>query len=65
MTLAEQLLEDERDYFVAKIIRKGKCPFSNLKEGQSMGHCPLGFPGCNCADEIMLNEYLEDMRKEI
>jgi hypothetical protein len=59
------MLQEERDYFVAKIIRKGKCPFNNLKEDQSIGHCPLGFPDCPCANEIMLNEYLKDMRKEI
>jgi len=54
------LTEDERDQIVAAAIRKGECPFGHLKEGQSMAHCPLGFPGCGCADELELNPYLQD-----
>ena len=52
--------DEERDKIVAEAIKGGKCPFGYLKEGQSMGHCPLGFPGCGCADEWMLNPYLEE-----
>ena len=57
------MTDDERDITIATDILAGRCPFGYLKEGQSMGHCPLGFPGCGCADEIMLNPYLESMRK--
>jgi hypothetical protein len=53
--------EDERDQIVAEAIKQGKCPFGYLKEGQTIVHCPLGFPGCGCADEIQLNEHLKDM----
>jgi len=35
-----------------------------LKEGQTISHCPSGFPGCGCADEIQLNPHMEDVRKE-
>lgn len=30
------------------------CPYGNLKEGQSIAHCPLGFPGCACADDLVI-----------
>ena len=51
---------EDRDKIVADEIKAGRCPFGYLKEGQSMGHCPLGFPGCGCADERMLNPHLHD-----
>lgn len=54
------MIQDERDKFVADEIRAGRCPFGSLKEGQTMAHCPSGFPGCGCADELMLNEYLNE-----
>lgn len=53
--------EEERDKLVADEIRAGRCPFGWLKPEQGIGHCPLGFPGCGCGDEIMLNPFLEDM----
>lgn len=53
-------MPDDRDKIVADAIKAGKCPFGYLKEGQSMGHCPLGFPGCGCADELLLNPNLKD-----
>jgi hypothetical protein len=41
-------------------IKEGKCPFGQLKEGQTMGHCPAGFPGCACMDELMADpDYLD------
>lgn len=49
-----------RDKLVADSIKSGKCPFGMLKEGQTIGHCPLGFPGCGCGDELMVNPYLTD-----
>jgi len=55
------LTEDARDRIVAKVIRRGECPFGQLKPGQTIGHCPLGFPGCGCADELELNPYLQDL----
>jgi hypothetical protein len=48
----------ERDRIVADAILLGECPFGELKPGQAMAHCHLGFPGCGCADEMMLNPYL-------
>jgi hypothetical protein len=55
------MTEDERDKIVADAIKAGKCPFGELKEGQTMAHCPLGFPGCGCADELMLNPYMQEL----
>jgi hypothetical protein len=55
------MTEDERDRFVADEIRAGRCPFGNLREGEGIAHCPSGFPGCGCADELMLNSYLGDL----
>lgn len=49
---------DERDKIVAEAIMRGECPFGMLKQGQTIANCPLGFPGCGCADEMMLNKYL-------
>ncbi len=41
-------------------IKEGKCPFGQLKEGQNMGHCPAGFPGCACMDELMADpDYMD------
>lgn len=51
--------KERRDRDVAEAIRRGECPFHQLKPGQTMAHCPLGFPGCGCADELMLNPYLQ------
>ena len=52
--------EEARDRKVADAIRAGQCLFGMLKPGQSIAHCPLGFPGCGCGDEIMLNPFLAD-----
>lgn len=52
--------EKDRDKIVADAIKSGKCPFGMLEEGQTMGQCPSGFPGCGCADEKMLNPHLCD-----
>lgn len=54
------MTEDERDKIVAEKIKAGRCPFGYLKEGQTIAHCPLGFPGCSCGDELELNPYLQD-----
>lgn len=56
MTVKE--LHEIRDKSVADEIRSGRCPFGRLKPEQTMAHCPLGFPGCGCADEWMVNPYL-------
>lgn len=53
----------DRDAFVAQAIKAGICPFGNLQPGQSMVHCPSGFPGCECADELECNQYLKDWLK--
>lgn len=49
-----------RDQIVAAEIKAGKCPFGMLQEGQTIAHCPTGFPGCGCSDELMLNPYLQE-----
>lgn len=49
---------DKRDRDVADTINAGKCPFGNLSEGQTMAHCPSGFPGCGCGDELICNPHL-------
>lgn len=53
--------EDERDRIVAAEIRAGRCPFGEWKPGDpgGIGICHLGVPGCGCADEFMLNPYLQ------
>ena len=56
-------LDKLRDELVAGYIRQGECPFKQLKPGQTIAHCPLGFPGCACADEIETNPYLADIRE--
>jgi hypothetical protein len=53
------MTEDERDKFVADEIKARRCPFGKLQEGQTISHCPSGFPGCGCGDELMLNPYLQ------
>lgn len=54
------MTEEERDRRVADEIKAGRCPFGCLKEGQTLAHCPLGFPGCGCADEWQLNPNLSE-----
>ena len=51
---------DNNEKVIAEAILRGECPFGELKEGQSMGHCPLGFPSCGCADEYMINPFLTE-----
>lgn len=59
-------MEDAKwDKLKADTIRAGKCPFDELKPGQTMAHCPLGFPGCECAYEIEHNQYLYDMQEKL
>lgn len=55
------MTDEERDKFVADEIRAGRCPFGKLAPGLSIAHCPLGFPGCGCGDEMMLNPLLADL----
>jgi len=31
-----------------------KCTYGH--DIPSMGHCPLGFPGCGCADDLLLGD---------
>lgn len=54
------MTEDERDRAVAAFIIQGKCPFGLLQEGQTIAHCLLGFPGCDCGFELMDNPYLKE-----
>jgi hypothetical protein len=54
-----------RDRLVASVIKAGRCPYGYLKEGQPMAQCPLGFPGCGCADEIELNPFLTEKESEL
>lgn len=49
---------EETIQYIADEIRAGRCPFGRLSEGQSMAHCPSGFPGCACADEWTCNPIL-------
>lgn len=60
------MTDTERDQFVAAEVKAGRCPFGQLKEGEQIPHCPLGFPGCGCGDEMMSNPYLqrEELGKE-
>lgn len=55
------MTKDERDLLVARAIRDGRCPFDQLPPDTDMSHCPLGFPGCGCADELMLNPHLQEI----
>jgi hypothetical protein len=54
------MMTEARNISVADEIKASRCPFGYLKEGQTIGHCPLGFPGCGCADELMLNPFLKE-----
>lgn len=54
--------QEKRDKWVASEIQVGRCPFGSLKPGQTLAHCPGGFPGCACADELELNPYLASER---
>lgn len=40
-------------------IARGICPWRMTAHGE-MAKCPLGFPGCSCADELMLNPHLQE-----
>jgi hypothetical protein len=57
------MTEDERNHVVATAILAGLCPFGEVGEGLTMAHCPLGFPGCGCADELAANPELVDVFK--
>lgn len=59
MTDADFKNEDERDAYVASEIKAGRCHFGMLQPGQSIAHCPSGFPGCGCGDELLENTYLQ------
>lgn len=61
---ATEMTEGERDLFVATEIRAGRCPFGKLQPGETIAHCPSGFPGCGCGDELMLNPNLQDQAFE-
>jgi hypothetical protein len=51
----------EQELHVANEIKARRCPFGHLEKGQTMAHCPLGFPGCGCGDEWMVNPHLTDI----
>lgn len=55
--------EDDRDVIVATFIKQGICPWNRIKAGETIAHCPLGFPGCACGDELMANPYLAESPK--
>jgi hypothetical protein len=50
---------DERDKIVADKILNGECPFGCLEPNKTMSQCPIGFPGCNCMDEMAYNPFLK------
>jgi hypothetical protein len=54
------MTDAERDRIVADAIHRGECPFGMLAPGQTIAHCPLGFPGCGCGDEVLANPFLKD-----
>lgn len=58
------MTEEEREVYVAQEIKAGRCPFGYLAEGLTIAHCPLGFPGCACGDELMLNPHLQEKEPE-
>lgn len=65
---SRKVTEEERDCIVAEAIRARNCPFGQVPDGQGIRgkwSCPLGLPGCGCADEEMLNPFLNvDQRPE-
>lgn len=61
MTDDERDRERDRDRKVADAIKRGECPFGSLKPGEYISQCPSGFPGCGCADELMLNPYMRPL----
>ena len=52
-------LTDEKQKLVAMLIKNNICPFGVQPPGKALATCPSGFPGCGCADELMLNPYLD------
>lgn len=53
-------MSDDDEKQLADEIKAGRCPWGRLQPGQTIAHCPLGFPGCACGDELMLNPYLQE-----
>jgi len=51
-------LEIEKQKLVAMLIKNKICPFGVQAPGKEVATCPAGFPGCGCADELVLNPYL-------
>ena len=57
-------LRREKQKLVAMVIESGRCPFGVVPPGEEMGTCRLGFPGCGCMDERMLNPHLQTGEEE-
>ena len=66
--LEKQRLEKENTYLrgLVQANKNWKCVYGNKIE--HMAECPMGFPGCSCADDIMcadeqIGKDLRDSRK--
>jgi hypothetical protein len=47
----------EENSALKKMLRDNNiCPYRMLPPGEHWSKCPAGFPGCGCADDIVLEE---------
>ena len=47
----------EENAALKKMLRDNNiCPYGMLPPGEPMAKCPSGFPGCGCADDVLLDE---------
>ena len=45
-----------------KMLRDNSiCPYGCLPPGEPMAKCPVGFPGCSCGDDMMLDGLEEEV----
>ena len=51
-TIYEELLLQNKRLKVM-LINTGTCIYRVNKPGAPLGACPLGFPGCGCADDLV------------
>jgi hypothetical protein len=47
---------EKENAVLKKMLRDNSiCPYGQVPPGESLAKCPSGFPGCSCADDMMLD----------
>lgn len=46
-------LEEECDRLIAFCWRNNLCPYGMVRQGEPVGTCIVGFPGCACMDSVV------------